>query len=136
MDDQERLSRARAIAVTSGRSQEHLRFVIEHMDRQMALVTARAEDAEREVEFMAAHSGVEQIRALEQERTDHMADIDRLRQIYTLAVEWGTAAQNLEASRKKGDDNKGGEGVYKSNQAFTKSHLALREALKSHIKQS
>lgn len=80
MTDHTRMEAARAIALTSGRSQEHLKFVIDYHERRTSELLAantreveerrsqthRAEDAESQVAFLLTHNGVADLRAAEE----------------------------------------------------------------------
>src|SRR5258708_2973660 len=158
MDDQEKLAHARAIATGAGRLNEHLAFVVGYLDRREAELLERATQAETNVDFLVEHSGQRQTAELEnrcaafqtenEQLWQRVADLvierdiairtvgdETLRDIAQIAIEWGRAIHNLEQARKKDNDQKkkGGESVYKANQAYTKAHLALKAALKPAI---
>lgn len=139
MDDQEKLARARAVAIGAGRLHEHLAFVVGYLDRREAELVQRVEDAESDIDFLLKHNGTRQIADLEARCASLQAELIDSQMIVKLAREWGQAIANLEAARKKDEDEqkkKGGESVKTANAMYTaaqialKTHLALKAGLK------
>jgi hypothetical protein len=108
MNDHIRLEQARAMAAGAGISQEHLKFVLDYLDRRTTELlaansrlveerrtqTLRAEDAEKNITFLLAHNGISQLERVEAERSAALAEVENLRkQLATIIAERDDATE-------------------------------------------